>query len=400
MTKNKTVTSILILTMLVMLASCEKPVDPPDSGKTPSILDITNNSEQSSADFSADKPKIELNHTYATRFEEVNFVTYPTFFFDYPDGWSITSEEVTPTSEEVILSNDRGTTVTYWNFGGMRDLTGPTRNINCVDVTRASDASFCAGYVQADDYSDLGAFIVAKIKITGEYDMDAGGEYIKVDNGSVRYALLPESQLGEQQECIIVGLPTFSFWYAGHISLIADAPDGEFTEQEAQEVIAILSSFRDTPTPSASVGDSLNPGHDNTATTIEELWGMLEGTWDFEEYEHMGKVVYYKEHTMEFHYVDGKPCMSKYSKSQEDNGYFPDDIFYDFSAIDTSHYIAYIYKKGSYGSDWGNWGDDVLSAWYSFDLSNLSDGELLIGYHMSWDNGFVDNNHLYKYSLA
>lgn len=72
---------------------------------------------------------VDLLHTYTTRFGEVNQLTYPRFSFDYPDNWKITSEEVTEIAEEVTLTNDTGITVTYWNFHGMRDLTGPTRDM-------------------------------------------------------------------------------------------------------------------------------------------------------------------------------------------------------------------------------------------------------------------------------
>lgn len=94
--------------------------------------------------------------------------------------------------------------------------------------------------------------MVGKLKTVGQYDMLGDGAYQETDNGPVRYALLPEREVGEQEECVIVGLPTFSFWYGGHISLIANSPSGEFTEQEEKEVVAILSSFRDDATAPAS----------------------------------------------------------------------------------------------------------------------------------------------------
>ena len=127
------------------------------------------NSQQSDGTGSGtgDTITVDLLHTYTTRFGEVNQLTYPRFSFDYPDNWKITSEEVTEIAEEVTLTNDTGITVTYWNFHGMRDLTGPTRDMNRVDVTRAADASFVPGYVQATDYSDLGAFMVGKLKTVG-----------------------------------------------------------------------------------------------------------------------------------------------------------------------------------------------------------------------------------------
>ena len=225
-----------------------------DGDKTNEQPEQAANSQQSDRTGSGtgDTITVDLLHTYTTRFGEVNQLTYPRFSFDYPDNWKITSEEVTEIAEEVRLTNDTGITVTYWNFHGMRDLTGPTRDMNRVDVTRAADASFVPGYVQATDYSDLGAFMVGKLKTVGQYDMLGDGAYQETENGPVRYALLPEREVGEQEECVIVGLPTFSFWYGGHISLIANSPSGEFTEQEEKEVVAILSSFRDDATAPAS----------------------------------------------------------------------------------------------------------------------------------------------------
>ena len=197
--------------------------------------EVTKNEEQR---------ETELNHTYVTQFGETNAVTYPAFAFDYPDGWTITKEEVDSGEEKVTLSNDAGATVTFWYFGVMRDLTGPTNTIREINVTRSSDSQFVPGYVQATDYSDLGEFMVAEIETTGEYFVPDGGTYSDAHSGWIRYALLPESQAGSTQECIIIGLPTLSFWYGGHISFIACPCQGEFTEQEKQEVVAILSSFR------------------------------------------------------------------------------------------------------------------------------------------------------------
>lgn len=397
--KKRIICFLSVITIILgLLGGCSKADDTttnqPNQATNDKPIDENGVGSNSTID-TIDTLGVELSHTYTTRFGDVNSITFPEFYFDYPDGWTITSEEVTPTTEEVVLTNDTGVTVTYWYFGGMRDLTGPTRNMNRVDVTQVASASFVPGYVQATDYSDLGRFMVAKLKITGEYDMLGGGEYHEIENGRVRYALLPEGEAGEQEECIIVGLPTFSFYYGGHISLIANSPSGEFTEREEQEVIAILASFRNTPDP---LDISPNPADNNTTITIDELWSMLDGTWIFEEYEHMGKVANYRAHSMELHYVDGKPCMSEYFQGYD--GYYPDTVFYDCSALDETHYIAYTYKKGSYGGDWENWSSDVLSVWYSFDLSNLSDGELLLGYHMAFDNGFVDNDHLFRYSQS
>ncbi|RGC26481.1 hypothetical protein DWX59_16300 [Enterocloster aldenensis] len=343
---------------------------------------------------------VELKHTYITRFEEVNLVTYPAFSFDYPDGWTVTSEEVTPYSEQVVLTNSRGVSITYWHFGKMRDLTGAIRNIRGVDVTRVADASFIPNYVQATDYSDLGKFMVAKLKITSECDMLSGGESIDIENGPVRYALLPESEVGEQYESMIVGLPTFSFWYAGHISLIADSPNGKFTEQEEKEVIAIIASFSDgyasDEDTSVSPESSKSSGS-NTAASIDELWSMLKGEWKFEEYIYRGENAKLTDHTLTLRYVDNVPCLSR--EYHGDNSYTKNVFFYDLASIDEFDYDVYTYKRGSYGGEGSNWSDDVRLVWYNFDLSNISGGELLISYNIAFDNGFIDN-HRFRYSKA
>lgn len=346
---------------------------------------------------------VELKHTYITRFGEVNFVTSPTFSFGYPDGWTVASEEVSTSSEKVVLTNSTGINVTYWNFSATRNLTGATRDIRGVDVTRVADASFIPDYVQATDYSDLGKFMVAKLKTTSECDMLSDGESVDIENGPVRYALLPESEVGEQYESIIVGLPTFSFWYAGHISFIADSPNGEFTEQEEKEVIAIIASFREgyasdedtSVVPESSKSSDLTGLY--TASSIEELWSMLKGEWVFEKYVYGQKKTEYPNHTLTFRYVDNLPCFSR--EYYGENARIVNTFFYDIASTSEFDYDLYHYKRGGYGGEGANWGDDVRLAWYNFDLSNISNGELILTYHIAQDNGFVDN-HRFTYSKA
>lgn len=189
---------------------------------------------------------IILNHTYTTRFGEVEAVEAPAFEFDYPDGWTVTSEEIKQDSaqEKVVLSNEAGAKITFWYYGWSRDLTGPTNTLRDITVTQVADSQFVPSWVSDKDYSELGEFMVAEIDVTGEYFLPEGGAYSDANNGWVRYAVLPKSEEGSSLETVIVGLPTLSFWYAGHISFIANPAHGGFTEQEKQEVIAILSSFR------------------------------------------------------------------------------------------------------------------------------------------------------------
>lgn len=282
---------LILIFYTVLLVGCgnnstyqkQKQATPDKTNKTIDTTKTDENTVNTPNTTTPIKSDAELQNTYTTRFGEINLITYPTFSFDYPDDWTITSEEVTPYSEKVILANNTGVSITYWNFGEMRDLTGPTRGINYIDVTKMANSSFVPGYVQATDYSDLGKFMVAKLETTGYCDMELG-EDVALENSRVRYALLPESQIGEQTETVIVGLPTFSFWYAGHISLIADSPNGNFTEQEEKEIISIIASFREEYISDEELNVASNFTGSNTAASIEELWSILKGEWVFEEY--------------------------------------------------------------------------------------------------------------------
>ena len=326
-----------------------------------------------------------LNNVQVTQYGEMNFLTYPSFYFEYPNGWQITNEEVTPTTEKIELSNENGTTITYWNFGEMRELIGPTRAINTVEVTKVADSDFKPSYVQGTDYSELGDFMVAKLKVIEKCDMLGSGDSIKIDDGVERYAILPKSQIGTQTENIIVGLPTFSFWYSGHISLIAESASGKFTKQEEKDIIEILSSFNHV-----SENEEILKKHESKAiNTIDKLWKKLEGRWKFEDYTYLGKpslktgII-----EMKLDYVDDNPCMIKKVEVTNEDGIIEDktaekiEYFIDFRPVDVFHYNAYVSEK----------------CWYSFDLSNIKKGELIIVVNYLMDSGNIDE-HIYRYGL-
>lgn len=198
------------------------------------------------------EPKAQGN-TYITRESEINAVTCPVFQFDYPDGWSITSEEVASNgeainglfTEKVVLSNNRGVTITFLAYMS-NDSIGYGSIMHQITVKKIAESSFVpttpAG--TGEDYSSLGDFMVAKLKTVGELQMNTDSDYTKVD-GSVYYAVLPESYKGSYD---IVGMDgiygQFRFNYPGPYAFIAEAPGGQFTSAEESEIIEILSSFR------------------------------------------------------------------------------------------------------------------------------------------------------------
>ena len=189
----------------------------------------------------------EKGKTYITRYGEVNAVTYPAFQFDIPYGWEVIAEEVTIDGETVTISNDRGVEVTYSHLSvpvGDEAVGGSAANMWRVEATKETESSFKPGYVQAEDQSYLGNFVVAKLKVTGELDMMNDTDFKDVD-GKVSYGVIPESQLGVDDAVRNPYCVEYGFNYGGvGISLIASAPEDGFTAKEEKQVVEILKSFK------------------------------------------------------------------------------------------------------------------------------------------------------------
>ena len=184
--------------------------------------------------------------SYVTRYGEVNAVTCPTFQFDIPRGWNITTEEVDTDmtgvfDEHVVITNERGATVSYYDCTG--ELGGDSRVMLKGKITKVADSNFIPSYVQAEDFSNLGKFIVAKVEIVGELWMDSDSDYEEVD-GATFYAVVPETYIGEREFVGQAGnIDEFSFDYPSPYAFIAEAPNGEFTQKEEKQVVEILESF-------------------------------------------------------------------------------------------------------------------------------------------------------------
>lgn len=173
-------------------------------------------------------------------------ITFPKFAFDFPAVWNV-EEEVTPTGETVTISNERGAKVTYSHLVGVpvgEDATGGSSVFMMrVEASKIEDSNFVPSYVQATDYSDLGKFVVAKLTVTGELDMKTDSDFRDV-NGSVSYAVIPESLLGVDEAVRNPYSVEYGFKYGDGISFVAEAPEDGFTKEEEKCVIEILKSFR------------------------------------------------------------------------------------------------------------------------------------------------------------
>ena len=192
---------------------------------------------------------------YITRYSEVNNIACPVFQFDVPWGWKIESEEVgnglDEIDEKVVLTNEKGVTVTYWAC--QHQLGGTSELMLKADISKAADSEFKptipdgvgVDESSADEpYANLGTMIVAKIHVTGEMDMKIDTEYSDCD--SVFYAVVPEAYVGEREFIGQAGeVDEFSFSYPTPYAFIAESADGTFTAGEEKQIINILKSFKE-----------------------------------------------------------------------------------------------------------------------------------------------------------
>lgn len=328
---------------------------------------------------------VNLDNTYTTCHGDVRFA------FDYPDTWKISEDESgkifadEDIHEWVALKNERGAAINYYEWKQSHLGGGGHADLSYWEASKAADSS-------------LDSFVVGKVQETGWYDMITGEEHSEED-GSISYVVMPQADVGMHTGTGFSGLyDSFTFSYGTfYYFIMATAPDGKFTEDEEREVLAILSSFRLAEniqlSDASTVTDDSEP-----VKTIEELWEKLDGIWVFEEYTYNGETEYYPEHTMAFSYTDDTPCM--HLDAHSDTSYFPDELFYEISAIDAEHYDLYYYKKGSYnGAKTANWGSDTLACWYSIDLTGFSNGELIISPHIMFSDRFIDNYSVFRYKL-
>ena len=205
---------------------------------------------ESSADWQKDMEWTETGEQgdiYVTRYGEVNQCDSTAFQFEIPKGWEIQTEEVggpmDAVRENVVLTNDRGVTVSFWYCQGA--LGGYSRDMLKAQVSQADTSNFVPGYPWGTDRdcSDLGEFMVARVHITGEMMAGIDDDYVPVD--STLFAVIPTSRLGEIEFAGQAGdVDEFSFDYPTPVAFIAEAPDGTFTEKEEEQVIRILKSLK------------------------------------------------------------------------------------------------------------------------------------------------------------
>lgn len=190
------------------------------------------------------KENVLLDRAYITRFSDVNEITYPKFVFNYPSNWKVVNESVDEFGESVTIRNEDGNEIlyTHMNVADNVNLSTSASTMLKVDVSEISDSKFNPSYVQANDYSDLGGFMVSKLHVVGQLDMQVDSDFEEID-GSVSYALLPQSMSGIKDDVRGPFNSEFYFNYGGRISMVC-TPETQLNEEEEYEVVEILKSFR------------------------------------------------------------------------------------------------------------------------------------------------------------
>lgn len=198
-----------------------------------------------------------LIHTYFTRYGEITQTDSSVFAFDYPDNWSISKEEVNGNStdfgeyakEVVEITNERNVKITFINFDSFVLEAGARGHYYCeYEAEKMTDALL----VLSNESSNL---VVAKLTEGGSIitDMmtDEESELWYPDSELISYALMPENDIDRYGGSLSAMGAAFgyyemiSFGYPAQYVFYAEAPDGQFTETEEKEVIAILQSFRE-----------------------------------------------------------------------------------------------------------------------------------------------------------
>lgn len=169
----------------------------------------------------------------------------PELAIDYPDSWSVKSEEMQSDYERDVLQNERGIEISYYSseYGFGSQYYGGANVIHWVHITKVADASFVPDDYNGKSYSSLGKYVVAKLKVYAYEDGMTGESETEYD-GPAYYAVVPESYLGDDGFCGTGYWALCASEYVKPMVILAESPDGCFSAEEEEEVIQILSSFR------------------------------------------------------------------------------------------------------------------------------------------------------------
>ncbi len=184
-------------------------------------------------------------HTYKTRMAEY-FPEQTTFYFDYPDNWTVIKEDAISGGGEIVrLRNENGAELYYeaWSYkvpennqyyGGAEYITS---SLDKIANSR---------------YSSENGFGIVKIKIISRQDKFTGEEVVD-ENGAELYALMSGEKIskyvnyGNKFTCFNSGFEVGCMFECQGSKVFMTQLSTDYTEKDKEEIIAILKSFRDTP---------------------------------------------------------------------------------------------------------------------------------------------------------
>lgn len=177
-------------------------------------------------------------HTYKTRMAEY-FPEQTTFYFDYPDNWTVITERVDNDGEYIVLQNENGAKVCYdalpyivykymYDFG-----------------TQYTSAAMSR--ISKSRYNPGKDFWIIKIKDTSNFD-SLHDQTITFDDGAEMYAVTTaEKSIGDTFDYRSGGCVMAFMFECPNSAGFRSEPSDKLTDKDREEIIAILKSFRDTP---------------------------------------------------------------------------------------------------------------------------------------------------------
>ena len=182
-------------------------------------------------------------HTYKTRMAEY-FPEQTTFYFDYPDNWTILTEEVGNNGEYIILQNENGAELYYdaWTY-----KVPEYNQLYGFEIITSSLYK-----IANSRYSPENDFGIVKIKIISR-ENKLTGEEVRDENGAELYALMSGEKIskyvnyGNKFSSSDSGFEVGCMFECQGSKVFMTQLSTDYTDKDREEIIAILKSFRDTP---------------------------------------------------------------------------------------------------------------------------------------------------------
>ncbi len=182
--------------------------------------------------------KSDSLNTYKTRLAEY-YPEQTTFYFDYPDNWTMTTEKLNSSSEYIVLENENGVRL----FFDAR----PNKAPNSANGGGKQYVSASVTKIAKSQYNPDENFWIVKIK-DKELTDGLSGQTITYDDGPEMYAIMPEEKAAKNSISYVgTGIEMWCMFDCPNAAGFMTQANAKLTDKDREEIIAILQSFRDTP---------------------------------------------------------------------------------------------------------------------------------------------------------